>query len=60
LNFPNRFSKNAQISDFIKIRAVGAKLLNAHRRTDGQTDGRTDMMKLIVSLRNFENAPKNT
>jgi len=27
-------------------------------RTDGQTDGRTDMMKLIVAFRNFENAPK--
>ena len=28
-------------------------------RTDGQTDGRTDMMKLIVAFWNFENAPKN-
>ena len=27
--------------------------------TDEQTDGRTDMMKLIVAFRNFENAPKN-
>ena len=37
LNFPHRFSKNAQISNFIKIRAVGAELLNAHRRTDGRS-----------------------
>jgi hypothetical protein len=28
-------------------------------RTDGQTDGHADMMKLIVAFRNFENAPKN-
>jgi len=28
-------------------------------RTDGQRDGRTDMMKLMVASCNFENAPKN-
>ena len=28
-------------------------------RTDRQTDRQTDMTKLIVSLRNFANAPKN-
>ena len=28
-------------------------------RTDGLMDGRTDMKKLIVAFRNFENAPKN-
>jgi hypothetical protein len=27
-------------------------------RTDRKTDGRTDMMKLIVALRRFVNAPK--
>ena len=26
---------------------------------DGQTDGKTDMTKLIVAFRNFANAPKN-
>jgi len=26
---------------------------------DGQTNGQTDMMKLIAALRNFTNAPKN-
>jgi hypothetical protein len=25
---------------------------------DGQTDGRTDMTKIIVAFRNFANAPK--
>jgi len=33
-------------------------------RTDGQTEGRsyreTDMMKPMVPIRNFANAPKNT
>jgi hypothetical protein len=28
-------------------------------RTDRQTDGPTDMTKLIVAFRNFANAPKN-
>ena len=27
--------------------------------TIGQTDGRTDMSKLIVAFRSFANAPKN-
>ena len=49
------FEKNTKISDFMKIRPVGAELFH----TDGQTDGRTDMTKLIVAFRNFANAPKN-
>jgi hypothetical protein len=28
-------------------------------RTDGRTDGETDMMKLIVTFRNFANAPQS-
>jgi hypothetical protein len=28
------------------------------RPTDGEKDGQTDMTKLIVAFRNFENAPK--
>jgi hypothetical protein len=27
-------------------------------RADGQTDGRTEVMKLIVAFRNFANVPK--
>ena len=34
----------------MKIRPVGAELFHA--------DGRTDMTKLVVALRNFANAPK--
>jgi len=39
----------------MKIRLVGAEWLHADR----QADVRTDMMKLIVSLRNFAKAPNN-
>ena len=51
--FPHRFSKNTQISNF--IRPVGAELFHA----DEQTDGQIDTTKLIVAFRNFVNAPKN-
>jgi hypothetical protein len=39
----------------MKIRLVSAKLFHA----DGETDRQTDMRKLIVASRNFENAPKS-
>jgi hypothetical protein len=51
LNFLDRFSRNTQISDLMKIRPVSAELFHA--------DGRTDMTMLIVAFRNFANAPKN-
>jgi hypothetical protein len=50
LKFVNRFSKNTQISSFMKIRPVGEQLYHA--------DGRTDKTNLIVAFRNFANAPK--
>jgi hypothetical protein len=49
--FLTDFSKNPQISNFTKIRPVGAELFHAN--------GRTDMTKLTVANRNFANAPKN-
>jgi hypothetical protein len=54
LNFLVRFSINNQISDFIKIGPVGAELFHEGRQTDGQTD----MKKLIVAFRTFVNVPK--
>ena len=40
--------ETVQISNFIKIRSVGAELFSA--------DGQTDVTKLIVASRNFANA----
>ena len=39
LEFLHRFSKDTQISNFVKIRPVGAELFHA--------DGQTDMTKLL-------------
>jgi hypothetical protein len=46
------FKKNPQISDFTKIRPVGAGLIKAGTRTD--------TTKLTVAYRNFANAPDTT
>ena len=50
MNYPSRFSKNPQISNFLKIRAVGAELFRA--------DGQTDMTNIIVAFRNLANRPE--
>jgi hypothetical protein len=39
----------------MKIRPVGTEFF----RADRLTGGKTNMMKLIVAFRNFENAPKS-
>ena len=49
--FSKDFFKNPQISNFMKLLAVGDELFHA--------DGRTDMTKLIVAFINFANAPKS-
>jgi len=41
----------------MKILSEGAEFLPC-RRTDGRMDRQTDMTKLLVSFRNFANAPK--
>jgi len=46
--------KNAQISNFLKVRLVGAELFHA----DGWTDRQTDMTTLIVAVRHFSHASK--
>jgi hypothetical protein len=48
LEFFDRFSKNPQISDFIKICPVGDELF-----------WQTATMKLIVAFHNFANVPNN-
>ena len=50
LNFPT------QISNFMKILPVRAEYF-PWGQTDGRTDGRADMAKLIVEFRNFAKAP---
>ena len=54
-HFLDRFSKNTQISNFVKIQQLGAGSFHE----DGRTDRQTDITKLIVAFRNFVNAPKN-
>ena len=44
-----------EITNFMKIRPVGAELFHAGRRTYR----RKDMTKLIVAFRNFAKAPNN-
>ena len=53
--FPDRISKNTQISNFMKIRPVKS---SCFMRTDERTDRQTDMLKLVVTFRN-EKAPTN-
>jgi len=48
--FSGKISKNTQISNFMKIRLVGAKLFHANRWTDGQTN----MTKLASPHKNHE------
>jgi hypothetical protein len=51
--FSTDFRKNNQISNYTKTRPVGAKYLQAGKRSDIQTD----MTKLVVAFCNFANAP---
>jgi hypothetical protein len=48
--FLDRFSKDPQISNIMKIRGVGAELFHVDRQTD--------LTKLIVTFLSFPNAPE--
>jgi hypothetical protein len=54
--FSEDFRKKKSNNKFQKIRPVGVELFH----TDGQTDGWTDMTKLIVAFRNSVKDPDNT
>ena len=49
---------DTQISRFVKIRLVGAKLFHADGRID--RDGQTNTTTLIVAFRSFANSSKST
>jgi hypothetical protein len=51
--FFDRFSKNPEIPNFMKIRPVGTKLFHADRQTERQTDSRHD--KTNSSFSSFMN-----
>jgi len=48
-DFFDRFSKNTDVPNLIKIRPAGAELSHEH----GQTTRRTDIQNLTVSSRSF-------
>jgi hypothetical protein len=52
--FFDRFSENTQISNFVKIRSVGAGLFHVDRHKDGQTD----MTKPRVAFRSVSKGAK--
>jgi hypothetical protein len=52
LQFSRQILKNSQISNFVKIRPVGAELFHA--------DGQTDMTMYIAAFRNFVNDVANS
>jgi hypothetical protein len=54
LNFLYIFPKNTHLSNFTKIRPVGADVFHANKRTEGQAD----MTNLIDTFCNFANASK--
>ena len=53
LDFPNMFSKNTEISNFMKIRPVGTELFHVDGQMGGRKDERTDLSKLIVTFGDF-------
>ena len=62
MNFRDIFSKNTQISNFLKFRPVRGELFHVDGQKDGrsyrQTDRQIDVTKLIVTFRDLPKAPK--
>ena len=56
LNFLDAFSKNTQ-KNWISWKSVQLEA-SCSLRTDGRSDGQTDMTKLLVAFRNFAKSPK--
>ena len=58
LNSLDRFSKNTQVSDLMRISPLGTEFFRAYGRTDGRTDRQTDMTNLIITFWKFPYAPE--
>jgi hypothetical protein len=62
MNLPDRFSRNPQISNLMKIHPVGAELFQAQTHTDTQSERERErnahITNLIVDFLNFVNPPK--
>jgi hypothetical protein len=61
LEFCRHISNKSSIPALMKIRPVVAETdgrTNRPRQTDGRTEGRTDMTKLIVAFSSFAKTPK--
>jgi len=56
LDLPNRFSKNTQILNFMKICTVGAELLHVDWQTDRQTDTRSSQSLLEILQKLLKNS----
>jgi hypothetical protein len=54
LNFLNRFQKNPQISNFLKIRPVGAELFHAGGLTDGHDKANSRFSKFYERIQKLE------
>ena len=60
LNILDRFSKNSQMSNLMKILQWDPSCsVWTDRDRERERDRQTDMTKLIVTFRNFANAPKH-
>ena len=53
MNFLERFARNTQISNIVKIPPVGASLFML-------TEGQTELMKIVVAFRNFSKAVRKS
>jgi hypothetical protein len=53
-----RFSKNPQLSNFMKLCSVGAELLQMDGQTDRHTHRQRDMIKLVTAFHNIVSVAK--
>jgi len=59
LNFHEIFYKNIQISNLMKVRAVGEELFRVNGRIERWTDRQMETHDETIAFRKFANVPKN-